>query len=53
MIVRCHRRRLHGLPAGSSRLTSRFDMNIDGVVDFKDFVALADEWLDELLWPQP
>jgi len=28
-------------------------MNVDCAVDFKEFVALEDEWLDELLWPQP
>jgi hypothetical protein len=25
----------------------------DGVIDLKDFAVLADQWLDELLWPQP
>jgi hypothetical protein len=25
----------------------------DGTVDFKDFAVLADQWLDEMLWPQP
>jgi hypothetical protein len=28
-----------------------FDLNVDGAVDFKDFAALAGEWLDEQLWP--
>jgi len=28
-----------------------FDLNVDGTVDSKDFAALADEWLDEQLWP--
>jgi len=30
-----------------------FDLDVDGAVDFKDFAALADGWLDEQLWPQP
>jgi len=28
-----------------------FDLNVDGTVDFKDFTALADGWLDQHLWP--
>jgi hypothetical protein len=28
------------------------DLDADGDVDFKDYAALADTWLDELLWPQ-
>ncbi|UCG46121.1 MAG: LamG domain-containing protein [Phycisphaerales bacterium] len=27
------------------------DMNGDGTIDFKDYAALADIWLDVLLWP--
>jgi hypothetical protein len=37
------------LPAGLSRLTSRFDMNEYGVV----YAELTDSQLDEQLWPQP
>jgi hypothetical protein len=37
----------------TSPYSESFDLNVDGAVDFKDFAALADEWLDELLWPQP
>jgi len=37
----CHQRRLRGLPAGGSRLTSRFDMCENSVVDFVDYAALA------------
>jgi hypothetical protein len=29
------------------------DLNGSGTVDQKDFAALAQEWLEELLWPQP
>jgi hypothetical protein len=29
------------------------DLNASGTVDQKDFAALAQEWLEELLWPQP
>jgi len=36
--------RLRGLQAGLSRLTSRFDMREEDVVDFADFVVLADGW---------
>ncbi len=48
--------RLRGLPALLCRLTSRFDMNEDGVV----YAELTDSQLDarlpaarEQLWPQP
>jgi hypothetical protein len=27
------------------------DLNVDNVIDFKDFAVLADSWLEELLWP--
>ena len=37
----------------TSPYSESFDLNVDGAVNFKDFAALADEWLDELLWPQP
>ncbi len=43
--VRCRMVRWLVLPAGLSRLTSRFDMNEDG--------AVTDSQLDEQLWPQP
>ncbi|UCG56239.1 MAG: LamG domain-containing protein [Phycisphaerales bacterium] len=29
------------------------ELNADGVIDFKDYAALADTWLDEALWPAP
>jgi len=45
--VRCHQRRLRGLLAGLSRLTSRFDLHEDGVVGFVDFAMLASDQLDE------
>ena len=28
-----------------------FDLNVDGVVDFRDYAILADAWLDTVLWP--
>lgn len=28
------------------------DAHDDGVIDFKDFAVLADQWLDEQLWPE-
>jgi len=28
------------------------DLNADSTVDFKDYAALADRWLDEQLWPE-
>ncbi len=28
------------------------DLNQDGVTDFKDYAALIDDWLTEVLWPQ-
>jgi hypothetical protein len=27
------------------------DMDSDGIIDLKDYAALADMWLDEILWP--
>jgi len=30
-----------------------FDLNVDGTVDFSDYAALCDAWLDEQLWPEP
>jgi hypothetical protein len=27
------------------------DLNVDSTVDFKDYAVLADQWLDEQLWP--
>jgi len=32
---------------------SLVDLHQDGKIDFKDYAVLADEWLDERLWPQP
>ena len=29
------------------------DLDADGDVDFSDFAALADSWLEQQLWPQP
>ncbi|MHC4426677.1 MAG: hypothetical protein ACYSYV_11355, partial [Planctomycetota bacterium] len=29
------------------------DLNQDGVIDFKDYAVLADQWLDQQIWPQP
>jgi hypothetical protein len=28
-----------------------FDLNVDDMVDFKDYAILMDAWLDEVLWP--
>jgi len=28
------------------------DLNADSSVDFKDYAALADQWLEEQLWPE-
>ena len=47
--VRCRMVRWLVLPAGLSRLTSRFDMDEDGVV----YAEVTDSQLDEQLWPQP
>ena len=47
--ILCRMVRLVGLPAGLSRLTSRFDMDEYGVV----YAELMDSQLDEQLWPQP
>jgi hypothetical protein len=30
---------------------SAIDLNGDKVIDFKDYAVLADQWLDEQLWP--
>ncbi|MHC4430822.1 MAG: LamG domain-containing protein, partial [Planctomycetota bacterium] len=39
--------------AGEIEPTSEpFDLNVDGVIDFKDFAVLADAWLYEQLWPE-
>jgi hypothetical protein len=35
----------------TSPFSEPFDMYQDGTVDFKDFAALADEWLDKQFWP--
>ena len=34
---------------------SWFDMNMndDSTINFKDYALVVDQWLDELLWPQP
>jgi hypothetical protein len=29
------------------------DLNQDDVIDFKDYAVLADQWLDEQIWPEP
>ena len=29
------------------------DLHQDGQIDFRDYAVLADQWLEELLWPQP
>ena len=39
------------LAGESEPISEPVDLNVDGVVDFKDFAVLADGWLDELLWP--
>jgi hypothetical protein len=31
----------------------RIDLHEDGKIDLKDYAALADAWLNEILWPQP
>jgi hypothetical protein len=28
-----------------------YDLNVDGSVNFKDFAKLAQDWLEEKLWP--
>jgi hypothetical protein len=33
-------------------LASRADINNDRTVDFRDYAILADNWLEEVLWPQ-
>ena len=35
----------------TSPFSQPFDLNVDGVVDFRDFAVLADQWLEEILWP--
>jgi hypothetical protein len=38
--------------AGRTEVFSEsFDLNVDGKVDFSDYTALCDSWLDEQLWP--
>ena len=34
------------------RLSSIGDLGSDGIVNFKDYTALADQWLDVQLWPE-
>jgi len=34
-----------------SLIGSPIDLNEDKVIDFKDYAVLADQWLDERLWP--
>jgi len=29
------------------------DVYPDAVIDLKDYAILADEWLEERLWPEP
>jgi len=41
------------LAGHTSPFSEPSDMYQDGTVDFKDFAALADGWLDEQLWPEP
>ena len=41
------------LAGHTSPFSEPFDTYQDGTVDFKDFAALAEDWLDEELWPQP
>jgi len=43
-------------PAGSVYVPLedwRADINDDDKVDFNDYVILANNWLDEILWPAP
>jgi hypothetical protein len=40
-----------GLAGRTQPFSEPFDLNVDGVVDFKDYAVLVDAWLDELLWP--
>jgi hypothetical protein len=28
------------------------DLNTDDTVDFKDYAVLADQWLEEQIWPE-
>jgi hypothetical protein len=38
--------------AGTTETISEpFDLNVDGVVDFKDYAILAGTWLQQKLWP--
>jgi hypothetical protein len=30
---------------------SRADFNEDGIIDFGDYVVIADAWLSEHMWP--
>jgi hypothetical protein len=41
------------LAGNTSPFSAAFDLDVDGSVDFADYTALADAWLDELLWPAP
>jgi hypothetical protein len=34
------------------RLSSISDFGSDGIVNFKDYTILADQWLNEQLWPE-
>jgi hypothetical protein len=40
-----------GLAGRTEPFSESFDLNVDGTVNFKDFAALADEWLDKQFWP--
>ena len=42
---------LLGLAGRTAPFSDPFDLNVDAVVDLKDFSVLASQWLDELLWP--
>jgi len=39
------------LAGHTSPLSIPADMNLDDVIDFKDFAVLADSWPEEILWP--
>ena len=40
-----------GLPCPGAIIILESDLNHDGIVDFKDFAILGDEWRTEILWP--
>jgi len=39
------------LAGKTAPFSESYDLNTDGTINFKDFAKLAQDWLEELLWP--